>query len=154
MSFADDFAKMMDDWDKAQDKSEGHIYAVEYDDGIVKIGKTASPRKRMYSLTTFRGTYHKIIRVYISGKVQHSRYCEKKAMAGLVPCYGRECFSIPFKCAINRVRAVAGTDVYFCAEGFDKIRGEFPNIERPEDGLERIFTELLELTKNRSTQCS
>ena len=149
-----DFYDFFDEMNKHLDESVGHLYAIEYDDGIVKIGRTQSPERRMYTLTKYRGKYHKIIKVYISGIVQHSYYAEKKAMAGLEPVYGRECFNIPFSCAVKRVWAVTGGEPWFVANDWQSARKRFPNIERPQEALERLFDEFLSVLKNGSTQGS
>lgn len=126
----------------SRDKSTGHIYAVEYDDGIVKIGRTESPKKRMYSLTHYRGP-HSIKKVYISGIIPHSRISERLAMRGLKPCERAECFDISFDEAVERVKTVAGCEVYFEARDFEGVSSMFPYAVRAETMFyihaERLF---------------
>ena len=134
-----DFSSFFADMELSMDKSEGHLYVIEYDDGIVKIGKTTSPKRRMYTLTRFRGEYHRINKAYITNKITKMNTAEKMAMSGLRPVFGSECFKIKFEDAIKRVKKVAGEGVYFVSEDFEYTRIAFPNIERPEDGMRRLF---------------
>ena len=146
------FNTIMEGWDAyeiSRDQSRGHIYAVEFDDGIVKIGRTQSPKKRMYSLTQFRGK-HSLKKVYISGVIPHSYIAERLAMRGLTPCDGRECFKVPFEQAVERVKSVAGEVVFVEAYGFENISKIFKGAVRPEPLIE-IYVErlLFELMKQR-----
>ena len=137
-----DVIGILNSFEISRDKSTGHIYAVEYDDGIVKIGRTESPKKRMYSLTQYRGP-HSIKKVYISGIIPHSRVAERLAMRGLKPCERAECFDISFNEAVERVKAVAGCKVYFEARDFEGVSSMFPNAVRAETMFyihaERLF---------------
>lgn len=149
MDLAENYNTLMDGWrayEISRDQSCGHIYAVEFDDGIVKIGRTQSPEKRMYSLTQFRGK-RSLKKVYISGMIPHSYIAERLAMRGLTPCDGRECFKIPFEQAVERVKSVAGEAVFVEAYGFENISKIFKGAVRPEIILENHFERLFELMK-------
>jgi len=120
------------------DKSVGHIYAVLFDDGVVKIGRTKNPKARMYQLSTIRG-YHKIERAYISGLVNHSNKVERAVTKGLTPCYKSEFFAIPFECAVKRIRYICGDECLFHADSFEDVVESFPNTASSEWIEQRMY---------------
>ena len=137
---------MLNQFDCERDQSIGHIYAVLYDDGIVKIGKTKNPKQRLYALARIRG-YHHIDKAYFSEPVNHAYVAERRATKGLKPCYKKEFFDISWEEAVARVKAAAGDKYYFIADTFEELRQSYPNAEDTDEGIVRCVTEMLNLIK-------
>lgn len=111
----------------------GYVYAVEYEDGIVKIGSTQNADKRFYSLqNAYRRSNAVITKVYVSAVVPDCRGAERGAMNGLVPCEKRkrEVFDIPFPEAVERIQAQIKTTRHevFCCTRKEVVR-RFNNLE-------------------------
>ena len=85
----------------------GYIYAVEYADGLVKIGYSSNPCSRFdYLERYYRGRPMRIIREYVSDYVNKCRLYEARVMLGLEPCDKKELFCIPFYAAVKRIQTV------------------------------------------------
>lgn len=83
---------------------DGYLYAVQYEDGLVKMGYTSNPSQRFEHLEQYyRGRPMRIIREYVSDMVYKCRLQEARAMMGLMPVYRKELFDIPFWEAVKRI---------------------------------------------------
>jgi len=87
----------------------GRVYAVQFEDGLVKIGWTANPDQRFDKLECdYRGRYCRIVREYIGPIVQKARLAEALVLLGLKPIEKKELFEIPFHVAVDRIKAICG----------------------------------------------
>ena len=104
--------------------SGGCVYAVEYEDGIVKIGCTANVPRRMYELRhVARGVEHIISKVYVSKCVSNVRKYERDVLHGFAPVLtGRkEFFRIPFESAVNKIKQFCGEECEAYATSIEDI---------------------------------
>lgn len=122
----------------------GYVYAVQFDDGKIKIGSTKNASERFYTLQYYyREKKTKIIRTYISDFVEDSRGCERKAQAGLKPVEKKEVYVISWGDAVRRVKKATNTKKDFITLTREETEKEFPflirNEERYFDVLQKII---------------
>ena len=137
----------------------GHIYAILYDDEIVKIGRTKNPKDRLFALCNHRMEFHRIEKCYFSVSVNYPVFCEhnikKQLCRNYDLCYGRECFDMPFDDAVNSIRQMI-PDCWFYGDCFESIKKKFPNIphqaRQPEDEILRNLFALFQFAQeNKKT---
>lgn len=137
----------------------GYIYAILYDDGIVKIGRTKNPQNRLYALCRHREEWHRIDKCYFSICVNDPVDLEyviiKKLEQKYSPCYGNECFNMPFDEAIDSITQLI-RDCWFYGDCFESIKKKFPNIPyhapQPEDEILRNLFALFQFAQeNKKT---
>jgi len=124
----------------------GYVYAVEYDDGIVKIGHTRRPEQRLNELYRYRRKSHKITRVYITISVFGASACEYRANRGLKPCFGKEFFDVPFDDAVSRIVGVVGNGIYWRGDNPEAIQQEYPNVNYEPFSFWKLESLLMEVT--------
>ena len=93
------------------ERSSGVIYAVEYEDGIVKIGYTRNILRRLYQLRrVYRGKEYIINKIYVTECVTNARCKERSVMEGFTPVLNgkNECFKIPFEIAVDKIKTICG----------------------------------------------
>lgn len=107
-----------------EERKSGVIYAVEYEDGIVKIGFTTNIQRRLYQLrTVYRGKEYTINKICVSECVANVRKKERDVLNGFTPIPGgkKECFIIPFEIAVDKIKTVCGRNLQIYADGLDDI---------------------------------
>lgn len=105
----------------------GVIYAVEYEDGIVKIGFTGNIQQRLYQLRrVYRGGEYAIKKIYVSGCVANVRKKEQDVLTGFAPALvgKRECFKIPFEVAVDKIKAICGEKYEIYASCIEDIMND------------------------------
>lgn len=128
----------------------GYVYAVQFDDGRVKIGSTSNATERFYRLQFYyRDKKTRIDRVYISDHVEDSRECERQAQKGLKPVEKKEVYRISFGEAIRRIKRATKTEDGFITNGRAETEREFPCLvptqEKYYAAVEKIFSLAQEL---------
>ena len=109
---------------KEEERKSGVIYAVEYEDGIVKIGCTRNIPMRLYQLRkVYRGKEHIINKIYVTECVTNARSKEKSVMEGFTPAIEgkRECFKIPFEIAVDKIKTICGEEYQIYANCIEDI---------------------------------
>ena len=122
----------------------GYVYAVQFDDGLVKIGSTSYPAERFHRLQFYyRNKKTRIDRVYISDKVEDSRRCERLAQDGLRAVEKKEIYNISFDDAVNRVKSATNTKDDFITHSREETEREFPDLKLTQikyyQAMERII---------------
>ena len=118
----------------------GRCYAVEFEDGAVKIGSTQNATMRFRQLQDkYRGRRSEIIRIYIGEETDDVRYAESMAHYGLRPSEKREIFPITFGEAVRRIRRAVPDKEPLVINGREEVLREFPDLEEPEQRLRRCF---------------
>ena len=126
----------------------GYVYAVQFDDGAVKIGSTKNTAERFYTLQYYyRNKRTKIERVYVSDFVEDSRGCERKAQQGLKPIEKKEVYGISFGEAVRRVKKATNTKEDFITCSREETENVFPCLIPTEEGLERLLNKIIYLAK-------
>lgn len=116
------------------DPKPGYLYAVEYDDGAVKIGYTRNASKRFYHLQKkYRGYESLIVKTCIGGKINDCRQAEHEATFGLKPIEKREIFPIEFEYAVQRIQAITPNEEMFLTCCRQETVFEFPFLATPKD---------------------
>lgn len=122
----------------------GCVYAVEFEDGAVKIGSSSNCAQRFYSLQNgYRKRPSSIVNVFISEITDDCRTAEHNATAGLKPCEKKEIFPITFDDAVERIESIIPSVERIDIRGRQNVVKEFPCLERPLEGMERVFRGLL-----------
>lgn len=83
----------------------GHLYAVEFGNGVVKVGRSDEPRKRLAT----HAAHAMLVGGVISSWVSRRHYCCRETERCLIDLCarhgelvsGRECFRMPFRTAAN-----------------------------------------------------
>lgn len=88
---------------------KGHVYAVEFDDGIVKIGSTMDANMRFWQLER-REPKKRIVRACVSEKTELYRVVERLAQDGLTSVWKKEYYSIPYQDAEERIAKYLAID--------------------------------------------
>lgn len=131
-----------------EDKTKGHLYCAEFEDGKVKIGRTTHPDQRMYQLThQYRKKYCKIVRAYFTGEVTGASSKEQEAMKGLKPERGKkELFSIAYEEGVRRVKSVTKVGTYIETCNWEETIKEFPSAGPPAsiESMARCLRNLVE----------
>lgn len=105
----------------------GVVYAVEYEDGIVKIGFTRDIRMRLYQLRrVYRGGEHVINKIYVSKCVENVRMKERDVLSGFIPALvgKNECFKIPFEVAVDKIKTICGEEYEVYASCIEDIMND------------------------------
>lgn len=133
-------------FDALTKKVPGYVYAVLYEDGLVKIGSTSKPAQRFYTLqNSYREKPMRIDRVFVSGVCNDSRGAERRAQNGLKPVYNRETYKISFGSAVHRVIKATGTQGYTLTNSREETVERYKNLNMGFEGVERAMRKLLEM---------
>lgn len=109
----------------------GFIYAVQYEDGIVKIGCTADFDKRINQLAKiYRGKFVQITKIHVSGLVEHKKDKEQTVLRRFKPCLKnhKECFDISFEDAVSCIDECCCNEPTIHIEDLNKIADYYPNV--------------------------
>lgn len=108
-------------------KVPGYVYAVQFEDGAVKIGSTKNATERFYTLQNYyRGKRSLIVNIYISEFSDDAREDEHKAQSGLKAIEKKEVYNISFGDAVRRIKKATNTKTHFATIGREETIREFP----------------------------
>lgn len=98
-----DFDQIRADLDARISYSKGHVYVIERPDGLVKIGRTTSPDKRLRAITLQGGFKPK--QTWLSDPLKHANFVEKACHSSLKAWRTiGEWFEYPFDSAVITAR--------------------------------------------------
>ena len=108
-------------------KVPGYVYAVQFEDGAVKIGSTKNATERFYTLQNYyRGKRSLIVNTYISEFSDDAREDEHRAQSGLKAIEKKEVYNISFGDAVRRIKKATNTKTHFATIGREETISVFP----------------------------
>ena len=109
----------------------GRLYAVQYQDGTVKMGYTRNASERLYCLQhQYRGRPSRIDRVYIGELTQDSAQAERDAVRGLSSIERREIYKVSFGQAIRRIKKVVPDKSPYVLHCREEVLEAFPFLRK------------------------
>ena len=131
----------------------GRCYAVEYEDGAVKVGSSKNVPKRLEQLQKlYRRNYSEIVRVYIGdwrdnitdaeGIIHNKIRCHVAA-----PCEKKEIYQISFDEAVRTIREVVPDEEPIICNGREDVLEQFPNLEDPYAKMDRLVDEFVQMVR-------
>lgn len=112
---------------------EGRLYAVQFQDGAVKIGYTTNMAQRLNCLQArYRGAPSRIDRVYIGELTADAAQAEYMATFDLARIERREIYKVSFAQAVRKIKKVVPDKTPMVLYSRDEVLHEFPFLRKKE----------------------